>query len=182
MLCIVYTMHFLFLIDLFSYRDIADPPFTSEDLALRRATPQDVPVIKAIVDSAYTKYIERIGKPPAPMTTDYNEVLDSHDVFVLRKNDDQNIVGSIVLGHEQGSDSIKINNLVVDVAAQGRGYGGVLMRYAADFAKSRGCDALELFTNVKMYENLGLYAKMGFAETERKTDEGYERVYFRKDL
>jgi ribosomal protein S18 acetylase RimI-like enzyme len=141
-----------------------------------------VPAIKAIVDAAYTKYIERIGKPPAPMTTDYEEVLQSHDAFVLRRKEDNVIVGSIVLGHQQGSDAVKINNLVVDVTAQGRGYGGVLMRYAADFAKSRGCSALELFTNVKMWENLGLYAKMGFVETERKTDEGYERVYFRKDL
>ncbi|KAI8682115.1 N-acetyltransferase domain-containing protein [Fusarium keratoplasticum] len=162
--------------------DLADPPFTSDELTLERATPQDVPAIKAIVDAAYTKYIERIGKPPAPMTTDYEEVLQSHDVFVLRKKEDDIIVGSIVLGHQQGSDAVKINNLVVDVTAQGRGYGGVLMRYAAEFAKSRGCSALELFTNVKMWENLGLYAKMGFMETERKTDEGYERVYFRKDL
>ncbi|KAJ4206932.1 hypothetical protein NW759_014122 [Fusarium solani] len=163
-------------------RDIADPPFMSDELTLERATSQDVPAIKAIVDAAYTKYIERIGKPPAPMTTDYEEVLQSHDAFVLRRKEDNVIVGSIVLGHQQGSDAVKINNLVVDVTAQGRGYGGVLMRYAADFAKSRGCSALELFTNVKMWENLGLYAKMGFVETERKTDEGYERVYFRKDL
>ncbi|KAM6535952.1 hypothetical protein FALCPG4_005477 [Fusarium falciforme] len=162
-------------------RDIGDPPFTSNELTLERATPQDIPAIKAIVDAAYTKYIERIGKPPAPMTTDYEEVLQSHDVFVLRKKEDI-IVGSIVLGHQQGSDAVKINNLVVDVTAQGRGYGGVLMRYATEFAKARGCSALELFTNVKMWENLGLYAKMGFVETERKTDEGYERVYFRKDL
>lgn len=116
------------------------------------------------------------------MTADYEEVLQSHDVFVLRENKDSVIVGSIVLGHQQGSDAVEINNLVVDVTAQGRGYGGVLMRYAADFAKSRGCCALELYTNVKMWENLGLYAKMGFVETERKTDAGYERVYFRKDL
>ncbi|UPK91026.1 hypothetical protein LCI18_001961 [Fusarium solani-melongenae] len=163
-------------------RDLPDPPFTYDELTLERATPHDVPAIKAIVDAAYTKYIERIGKPPAPMTTDYEEVLQSHHVFVLRKKEHDIIVGSIVLGHQQGSDAVKINNLVVDVTAQGRGYGGVLMRYAAEFAKSRGCSALELFTNVKMWENLGLYAKMGFVETERKTDEGYERVYFRKDL
>ncbi|RSL48008.1 hypothetical protein CEP54_013110 [Fusarium duplospermum] len=161
---------------------MADPPFTSDKLTLERAIPQDVPAIKAIVDAAYTKYIERIGKPPAPMTTDYEQVLQSHDVFILRKKEDNVIVGSIVLGHQQGSDAVKINNLVVDVTAQGRGYGGVLMRYAEEFAKSRGCCALELFTNVKMWENLGLYAKMGFVETERKTDEGYERVYFRKEL
>ncbi|KAF5003321.1 hypothetical protein FDECE_10120 [Fusarium decemcellulare] len=159
---------------------MADPPFTSDRVALARAKAEDVPAIKSIVNSAYTKYIERIGKPPAPMLADYDELLQSHDVFVLRELDSDVVVGSIMLS--QAPDSIKINNLVVDVTAQGRGYGGVLMRYAEDFAKAKGRPALTLFTNVKMYENLSLYPKMGFDETERRTEDGYERVYFRKDL
>ncbi|KAJ3533293.1 hypothetical protein NM208_g8049 [Fusarium decemcellulare] len=159
---------------------MADPPFTSDRATLARAKTEDIPAIKSIVNSAYTKYIERIGKPPAPMLADYNELLQSRDVFVLRELDSDVVVGSIVLS--QASDSIEINNLVVDVTAQGRGYGGVLMRYAEDFAKAKGRPALTLFTNIKMYENLNLYPKMGFDETERRTEDGYERVYFRKDL
>ncbi|KAF4472859.1 short chain dehydrogenase reductase [Fusarium albosuccineum] len=163
------------------FRNImADPPFTSDRATLARAKTEDIPAIKSIVNSAYTKYIERIGKPPAPMLADYDELLQSHDVFVLRELDSDVVVGSIMLS--QASDSIKINNLVVDVTAQGRGYGGVLMRYAEDFAKAKGRPALTLFTNIKMYENLSLYPKMGFDETERRTEDGYERVYFRKDL
>lgn len=159
-----------------------DPPLRPcvQGLTLRRAAPKDVPAIQLIVIAAYTKYIERIGKPPAPMTTDYEEVLRTHDVFVLEDHDTEAIVGSIVLGID--SDSIKINNLVVDTAAQGRGYGRVLMNYAEDFAQAQERPALTLFTNIKMYENLGLYAKMGFLETDRRTEDGYERVYFRKDL
>ncbi|KAM5347300.1 hypothetical protein ACJ41O_010305 [Fusarium nematophilum] len=163
-------------------RDIADPPFSSEGLSLARANLGDIPAIKTIVDAAYSKYIERIGKPPAPMTADYAALLETHAIFVLKTNNESTVVGSIILGEDADSDSIKINNLVVDVTAQGRGYGGMLMRYAEGFAKARGRPALTLFTNIKMYENLGLYAKMGFVETERRTEAGYERVYFRKDL
>jgi hypothetical protein len=56
------------------------------------------------------------------------------------------------------------------------------MRYAEDFAKCQGRNALILYTNVVMVENLALYPKMGFVETERRTEEGFERVYFRKEL
>ncbi|KPM36564.1 hypothetical protein AK830_g9982 [Neonectria ditissima] len=162
---------------------MAEPKRTpAEGVHITRAKPEDIPAIKTIVDDAYSKYIERIGKPPAPMTTDYNELLNTHDIFVLRTDAANTVAGSIVLVIDSDSDSIKINNLVVDPAAQGRGYGRVLMNYAEDLARSQGRPALTLFTNVKMYENLGLYAKMGFTETERRTEAGFERVYFRRDL
>ncbi|KAM0478445.1 hypothetical protein ACHAP7_006120 [Fusarium lateritium] len=159
-----------------------DPPFEVDGLSLSRGKAEDIPAIKNIVNKPYTKYIERIGKPPAPMTADYTKLLASHDVFVLTIAPTKQIVGSIVIKEDLDTDSIKINNLVVDTAAQGRGYGGLLMRYAEAFAKARGRQALTLFTNAMMYENLTLYPKMGFEETERKSEDGYQRVYFRKEL
>jgi hypothetical protein len=33
-----------------------------------------------------------------------------------------------------------------------------------------------------MTENIGLYSKLGFVETERKQEQGYKRVYMRKIL
>lgn len=114
------------------------------------------------------------------MTADYPSLLTTHDIFILRTS--QSPVGALVLQHEPDSNAVKIENLVVDLSAQGRGYGKVLMRYAEDFARSRGSNALELYTNVKMFENLGLYLKMGFVETARRKEDGFERVYFRKEL
>ncbi|KAF4342738.1 acetyltransferase GNAT family [Fusarium beomiforme] len=157
-----------------------DPPFTSKELTLTRARTSDIPSIQSMVNSAYEKYIPRIGKPPAPMTTDYASLLATHDIFIVRTA--QDTVGALVLYHEPNADAVKVDNIVVNSAAQGRGYGKVLMRYAEDFARSRGCYALELYTNVKMVENLALYPKMGFVETGRREEDGFERVYFRKDL
>lgn len=159
-----------------------DPPFEVDGLSLSRAKAEDIPAIKNIVNKAYAKYIERIGKPPAPMTADYTELLVSHNVFVLTLTSTKEIVGSIVIKEDPGTDSVKINNLVVDTAAQGRGFGGLLMRYAETFAKVKGWQALTLFTNAMMYENLALYPKMGFKEVERKSEDGYKRVYYRKEL
>lgn len=157
------------------------PRYSKDGISITEAMPENIPIIKTMVDAAYSKYIERIGKPPAPMTTDYHQLMHTHEIFVLQKSDGK-IMGSIMLRSDLPSDSIEINNLVVDPSAQGLGYGRVLMGYAEDIAKSRGHSGLTLYTNVKMYENLGLYVKLGFSETERKTEDGFERVYFRKSL
>ncbi|KAH8884378.1 acyl-CoA N-acyltransferase [Thozetella sp. PMI_491] len=148
---------------------------------IEKAKPENVTKIKAMVDAAYSKYIPRIGKPPAPMLADYNKVIEANDVFVLQP-DDGDVIGSIILTIEDGADSVKVNNLVVDPAAQGRGYGRVLMAFAENFAKERGYAALTLFTNVMMHENMVLYPKLGFVETGRKTEDGYQRVYYRKEI
>ncbi|PWI67880.1 hypothetical protein PCL_02281 [Purpureocillium lilacinum] len=158
------------------------PHSTAPGTTIRRAQSNDVPDIKRMVFAAYTKYIDRIGKPPAPMLADYAQLLLTHDVFVLVADQAGAVVGSIVLNASEGQDSVQINNLVVDPAAQGRGYGKALMRCAEDFARASGRAALELFTNVKMHENFALYAKMGFDEVDRRTQDGYERVFFRKGL
>ncbi|KND86768.1 hypothetical protein TOPH_08610, partial [Tolypocladium ophioglossoides CBS 100239] len=149
---------------------------------LARAKAEDVPDIKKMVTAAYSKYVERMGKPPAPMVADYDQLLQTCDIFVLRTDEADKHVGSIVLSVESDSDAVQINNLVVDPAAQGRGFGRALIGCAEDLARAKGRTALTLYTNVKMYENFGLYAKMGFEEIDRRTEAGYQRVYFRKEL
>ena len=161
-------------------------------LTIKPAATKDIPVIQAMTHSAYEKYIPRIGKPPAPMKADWPTLLQTHQVSVLiarsshettpGQPDDGKVVGAIVLGVEQDSDSIKVNNLVVDQAFQGKGYGKVLMKFAEDEATERGRGALTLFTNVLMWENLELYPKLGFVEVDRREEDGYDRVYYRKEL
>ncbi|GKU06514.1 acetyltransferase protein [Fusarium langsethiae] len=160
-----------------------DPPINSQSLSLQRAELDDIPYIQSIVHVAYEKYIPRMNKPPAPMMTDYGSLLTSpnHSVFVLQPIDKE-IVGALILYHAANVDEVQIDNVVVTSKAQGHGYGRVLMRYAEDFAKCHRRNALILYTNVVMVENLALYPKMGFVETERRTEEGFERVYFRKEL
>lgn len=158
-----------------------DQPADPRKPSIIKATTDDVPTIKSMTDAAYTKYIERIGKPPAPMTANYYEVINTHDVYLLQ-NSSGHTAGAIVLKHDSGPRITMIDNLVVDPSAQGRGYGRFLIEYAEDVARSRGCDTLELYTNVKMVENLRLYVKMGFDEVGRKVEDGFERVYFRRIL
>jgi hypothetical protein len=39
-----------------------------------------------------------------------------------------------------------------------------------------------LYTNEAMVENLRLYRRLGFVETDRRVEDGYRRVFFRKSL
>lgn len=47
------------------------------------ALQEDAPLIKAIINAAYSKYIERIGRPPAPMTAAYSRLVETRNVYVL---------------------------------------------------------------------------------------------------
>ncbi|RFU72508.1 acetyltransferase [Trichoderma arundinaceum] len=157
----------------------------NKGLSIRKATADDVPAVQSIVNASYSKYIERMGKPPAPMIADYHELLNTRDIYILESISDDSsmrIVGSIILGIDPEEDAVKVNNLVVEPAAQGRGYGRVLMDFAEDVARENQIKSMALFTNVKMHENIGLYLKLGYVETERKSEDGYDRVYFRKRL
>ncbi|KAL4881352.1 acyl-CoA N-acyltransferase [Aspergillus karnatakaensis] len=159
-----------------------------------KATPSHVPFIQSIVNAAYTKYISRIGKRPAPMLADYSALIQSstHEIYVLLEpgtspklstdpDVESTILGSVVLD-TSSSTELKINNLAVDPGAQGKGYGRLLMNFAEEQARETGRDALELYTGVKMIENLALYQKLGFLEFERREEDGFERVFFRKEL
>lgn len=156
----------------------ADPP---NPTSIVKATINDVPSIKSMIDAAYTKYIERMGKTPAPMLANYYEIINTHDVYLL-KDTQKHTAGALAFKQDASSNIAKIDNIVVDPSAQGRGFGRILMQYVEDVARSRGCVALELYTNVKMVENLRMYVKMGFEEIGRKVEDGFERVYFRKML
>lgn len=149
-------------------------------LKLDKATIEDIPAIQSMVNAAYSKYIERIGKPPAPMTQDWDQVIRTHEILVLRDN--EQIVGSITLREDEQTTSLKINNVVVNPGEQGRGYGYHMIKYAEVEAQNKGLSSVTLFTNVKMFENLGFYAKLGFVETDRRMEDGFERVYFYKKL
>jgi len=149
-----------------------------ETLVVETAKAEDVPAIKPMIDAAYSKYIERFGKLPAAMTADCDKLVETQSLYVLRVG--RNVIGSVLLSRDD--DSIKVNNLVVEPSAQGRGYSRVLMDHAEGMARALGLAAVTLFTNERMHENIALYTKIGFSETGRRTEDGFNRVFFRKSL
>ena len=143
---------------------------------IRPAGAADVPAMTRIVAAAYQRYVERIGKPPAPMLDDYRKHVRAHTAWVAEL--DGEIAGLIVLLPED--DHLLLDNVAVDPLRHGQGIGGALMAFAEQEASRRGYTELRLYTHEKMTENLVMYPALGWRETARAEQGGYHRVFFHK--
>lgn len=85
-------------------------------------------------------------------------------------------VGLIVT--DLASDHLFVENVAVDPAHHGRGVGGALLQHAEDMAERAGVPEVRLYTNAAMVENLAMYPKRGYEERGRRTEDGFDRVYF----
>ena len=56
------------------------------------------------------------------------------------------------------------------------------MAFSEDEARRQGYGVVVLYTNEVMVENLALYRHLGYVETERRENGGYQRIYMRKVL
>ena len=152
---------------------------------LRIAKPTDVPAIEAVVRAAYAPYVPRIGREPGPMLDDYAALVREGRVHVATRSDEgdhgcEAIEGVLVLIPE--ASAMLLDNLAVAPAAQGRGLGRWLVAFAERETLRAGLPVLRLYTNAAMSENLALYRRMGFQETNRAEDRGFRRVYMSKAL
>ena len=144
---------------------------------LRLARPEDLEAVCRLVHDAYAHYVERLGKPPGPMLDDYDRRIAAGQAWVLE--DGGSVVGVLVLEDAEGG-ALLLDNVAVAPAAQGKGYGRALVAFAEEEARRRRCDRVRLYTHVLMTENQALYRRLGFHETGRISEKGYDRVYMAK--
>ena len=147
-------------------------------VVIRAATLADVPDVTRCVCAAYLRYIERIGKQPAPMLQDYANVIRTSQVHVAER--EQHILG--VLELLVADEGFLLDSIAVDPSAQGTGIGRRLLEFAEQEAKRHGYDSIYLMTNEKMTENQALYSRIGYILFDRRIVHGYPRVLMRKAL
>jgi GNAT superfamily N-acetyltransferase len=143
---------------------------------LRRATAADLPAVREIIAAAYGKYLPRMDRPPAPMLQSYAPAVQAGMLWVTGDP----VTGLISLSVIDGG--LLVENVAVRPRAQGTGVGRRLMEFAEAEARRRGLATLSLYTNVVMTENQAIYAHLGYRETRRETEDGYQRVYMQKSL
>jgi N-acetylglutamate synthase-like GNAT family acetyltransferase len=146
--------------------------------SIRRATAADLAAIGGLIADAYEKYVERIGRSPAPMTADYAAALEHSRVWVLVRDDA--IVGALVT--EDRTDHLLLETVAVAPTAQGSGYGALLLDRAERDAAELELPEVRLYTNEAMTENLTFYPRHGYRETGRAVEDGFRRVYFSKTV
>lgn len=146
------------------------------EIEIRPAGENDVPAIARVTADAYGMYLERIGKPPAPMHADHASLVAAGEVWVA---DAGGAVTGVLVVRGAGR-ALLLESVAVSPSAQGRGIGRALIRWAEQLASDRGHERVELYTNALMTENLTFYPRLGYEWAGRRHEHGYDRVFFRK--
>jgi ribosomal protein S18 acetylase RimI-like enzyme len=146
--------------------------------AIRRGAAGDAAAAAAITSAAYRPYIERIGREPAPMGADFGALIAAGDVWVATDHD--RVVGVLVLRVQE--TALLLESVAVDPAHQGHGIGRSLIDHAERVARDAGLGSVDLYTNALMTENLRLYPSLGYDLVDRRREDGFDRVFFRKPL
>jgi GNAT superfamily N-acetyltransferase len=145
---------------------------------IRPALADEAGAVRQVVVEAYQRYVVVIGREPAPMLDDYAVRIAAGQAWVLE--DAAGIGGVLVL--EDGPDCFLLDNIAVRPDRQGMGFGRMLLDYAEAEALRRGWNAITLYTNALMVENISIYTARGYVETGRRTEKGFELVYMEKRL
>jgi N-acetylglutamate synthase-like GNAT family acetyltransferase len=145
---------------------------------LRRAGDADVQAITELVADAYRHYEPLIGRTPLPMLIHYEDAVREHEIWLLEA--DGVLVGIIEL--DPRPHHLWIENVAISPRWQGRGFGRLLLRHAEAEARRHGLDQLGLLTNERYLDNIAMYTRYGYRETDRVPHQGTDLVYFRKRL
>ncbi|MCR9221540.1 MAG: GNAT family N-acetyltransferase [Alphaproteobacteria bacterium] len=148
-------------------------------LALRPARPEEATRLAAIAEAAYARYLARMDRRPAPMDADYAGAIAAGHAAVLADADDRAV--GFLIQFPRAEDWF-VENVAVDPALQGGGLGRRLMAEAERAARAAGRTRVRLYTNVAMTENIPFYEALGYRVAGRVREDGFERIYFEKDL
>ncbi|MEM9044548.1 MAG: GNAT family N-acetyltransferase [Pseudomonadota bacterium] len=144
---------------------------------IRKATPEDVDAVRSIVEAAYEPYVAAIGRKPAPMVADFAAQIAKGHIWVIER---QSIDGFIVFYPRSGL--MFLENVAIHPEARGHGLGRDLINHCERMAREQGFKRIELYANAKMTANHNFYRRLGFEQTDRRFEDGFDRIYFRKAL
>jgi len=145
----------------------------------RKALPSDLPVVAACIRAAYEPQSAEIGVRLAPLDTDCGAAIARNEVHLsLTPAGD---VEGLILFHAE-PPVMHLDNVAVAPGHQGRGIGGKLISSCEREAGRLGCESVELYTNQKLVRNIAVCLHLGYQVTDRRLDEGFHRIFFRKLL
>jgi N-acetylglutamate synthase-like GNAT family acetyltransferase len=141
---------------------------------IRRAAGSDWQLVRQITLDAYAKWVPVIGREPLPMTVDYAQAVIDHQIDLLEV--DGSVVGLIEL--VPGARHLLIENVAINPACQGQGYGRVLMEHALTVARNLGLPEVRLYTNKLFAENIRFYEALGYQLTQEQPFRGGTVCHF----
>lgn len=145
---------------------------------IRSAGPADLAEVERVVAEAFSPYVPRIGRRPAPMDDDYAARIAAGEVEVFV---DAVGIGGVLVVELDRDPSVLVTIAVAD-RLRGQGLGRRLVERAEAASRAAGCRTISLYTHEKMTENRAIYPRLGFVETHRAHETGFDRVFFAKPL
>lgn len=145
---------------------------------IRSAVEADLADIQSCARKAYAKYAGRMDREPAPMHADFASQIGKGCVDVATC--ESRFAGYVVFYPE--GDHVHLENVAVLPEYSGRGVGKRLIEHVERATRTAGYEAVELYTNEAMAENLAMYPKLGYDEVGRRREAGFSRVFFRKQV
>lgn len=129
-----------------------------ETIKLRCAVASDAAAVRELTRVAYAKWVPMIGREPLPMRADYDVAVRDHVIDLLYVGDRL----AALIEAIPATDHLLVENVAVDLAFQGRGYGRRLMAHAEALARSLGLAEMRLYTNKVFAANVRLYLSLGY--------------------
>jgi predicted N-acetyltransferase YhbS len=143
------------------------------DFLIRRAAPDDAPVILALILAAFEPYRGKLQ----PESSALRETADSVRQ-ALAANEGLaawtggRVVGSVIVEAREGR-GVYLGRLAVDPAHRGRGIAASLVGAAEAWARSTGRFQVELNVRIALPDNIRLFERLGYRETARKAHPGF---------
>ena len=144
-------------------------------MLFRKADLEDHEIIIVIALKAYEKYVERMGKEPAPM----RPIIQKEDVVFVCEDNKQVIVFAILV---KINDQIILDSIAVDPSHQNKGIGNNFIKFIEEYLMEQKVNKYQLYTNEMMFENIDWYQKIGYKIFKKVTEKGFNRIYFEKEL
>ncbi|XWN30758.1 MAG: tRNA (guanosine(46)-N7)-methyltransferase TrmB [Devosia sp.] len=152
---------------------------TPSEVSIRPAEAGDAAALAAIAEAAFAQFVPAIGRRPAPMDVAFDEAI-ANDTVLVAEDEDGSLIGYVIVSTK--TEPPLLDTVAVHPGEQGRGLGRRLITAAEGIAQRTGAGAIHLYTHEKMTGNLTLYPKLGYRETGRRNEAGFDRVYFHKTL
>ena len=148
--------------------------------AIRLAEPRDQEAVEACVNAAYMKWFLMTGRKPAPMEADYADLIERRTVHVVDAQAGACSGVGVVMMPE--AHWMFLENVAVHPDLQHQGLGRRLLAFVEECAREAGLPEIRLYTGALMVENIRLYKQLGYQQTDRRLDHGFDRVFMAKRL
>ena len=137
---------------------------------IRRATRADVPaMVTMLADDALGGPREHLADPlPEAYYAGFDAVQATPNILLMVAEQNGEIVGCFQLCFlpgisSQGATRALIEDVRVATRCRGQGIGELLLRWAMDEARRRGCKVFELLTHETRIDAQRFYKRLGFA-------------------